>query len=242
LDKKIRKFEAEALKPKQFRHIKSCGNIFMEAHGGPTSGGSIRPSFLKNTQGNALLIAVVVIAVLCALGGLIYVFPSASNQGYSPEQPIPYSHKLHAGDMKIPCLYCHVGAEKSWHATVPALNVCMNCHRVVKTDSPWIKKIKKHYDEGTPIQWVRVHELPEHVHFPHYRHVNAGLKCQTCHGPVQEMERVYQYAPLNMGWCLDCHRGKTTPRDIKAKFYPSKDHPNWQKGQVATIDCSACHF
>src|SRR3954464_7944797 len=98
---------------------------------------------------------------------IIWNFPSASNQGYAPEQPIPFSHKLHAGDNKIPCLYCHSAAEKSRHATIPSLNVCMNCHSVVKVDSPYIQQIRKAYSDGKPIEWVRVHELPDYVYFPH---------------------------------------------------------------------------
>ncbi|MGZ6310784.1 MAG: cytochrome c3 family protein, partial [Bdellovibrionota bacterium] len=98
--------------------------------------------------------------VLILLVAAVWLFPTASNQGYAPEQPIPFSHKLHAGDNKIPCLYCHSGAEKSRHATIPSMNVCMNCHSVVKTDSPLIQQVRKAYAEGKPIQWIRVHELP----------------------------------------------------------------------------------
>jgi hypothetical protein len=183
-------------------------------------------------------IAVGIVLLLIVVCGVASVFPSASNQGYAPAQPIPYSHKLHAGDLKIPCLYCHSGAEKSKHATIPALNVCMNCHRVVKTDSPYIKQITKAYDEGRPIEWVRVHELPDYVYFPHKRHVAKGVACQTCHGPIQEMDRVYQYAPLTMGWCMECHRGQTTPKNVLQKIYPEMKNPH---GPVAPVNCSTCH-
>jgi hypothetical protein len=183
-------------------------------------------------------IAVAVALLLIVVGGIISVFPSASNQGFSPEQPIPFSHKLHAGDNKIPCLYCHANAEKSRHATVPALNVCMNCHRVVKTDSPYIKQITKAYVDGKPIEWVRVHELPDYVYFPHKRHVARGVSCQTCHGPVETMSRVYQYAPLTMGWCMECHRGQTTPKNVLQKIYPNMKDPH---GPVASVNCSTCH-
>ena len=144
-------------------------------------------------------IAVGIILLLVVAGGVASVFPTASNEGYAPAQPIPYSHRLHAGELKIPCLYCHSGAEKSKHASIPALNVCMNCHRVVKTDSPYIKQITQAYVEGKPIEWVRVHELPDYVYFPHKRHVAKGVSCQTCHGQVQEMDRVSQHAPLKIG-------------------------------------------
>src|SRR4051794_31453279 len=138
--------------------------------------------------------------ILIVLLGVAYVFPSASNQGYAPEQPIPFSHKLHAGDNKIPCLYCHSGAEKSKHASIPPLNVCMNCHSVVKVDSPYIQKLRQSFAEGKPIEWVRVHELPDFVYFPHKRHVAKGVSCETCHGNVKAMERIEQKAPLTMGW------------------------------------------
>ncbi|NDG83903.1 MAG: cytochrome C, partial [Proteobacteria bacterium] len=99
------------------------------------------------------------------------VLPRTSNQGYQPEQPIPFSHKLHAGTFKIDCRYCHTGAYKSAHATVPSLSTCMNCHSLVYPESKWMKEIKKSYAEGRPVEWVRVHELPDHVHFNHKRHV-----------------------------------------------------------------------
>ena len=192
---------------------------------------------ISNSQ-KKLGIALSLIVAVIAVAGLAANFPTASNEGYAPEQPIPYSHKLHAGDLKIPCLYCHSGAEKSRHATIPSVNVCMNCHSVVKTDSPHIQKIRKHYLEGTPIEWVRVHELPDYVYFPHKRHVAKGVACQVCHGPIQEMEKVYQKAPLTMGWCMECHRGQTTPRQVLQKVYPDMKDPH---GAVAPVNCDTCH-
>jgi hypothetical protein len=181
------------------------------------------------------------ITALIATGSFVYaVFPSASNQGYAPEQPIPFSHKLHAGQYQIQCQYCHVGVEKSNHATVPSVNVCMNCHSQVKTDSPWIQKIAEHYHSGKPIEWIRIHELPDHAHFPHRRHIQAGLACQTCHGEVEKMEVVFQSQALNMGWCMDCHRGKTTPIDVLKKKYPDVEDPRGL--QVAPLNCTTCHY
>jgi hypothetical protein len=178
-------------------------------------------------------VALVVLAALIALGGGIaaLMYPSASNQGYAPEQPIPFSHKLHAGQYKMPCAYCHVGVEKSRHASVPSLNICMNCHSVVKTDSPYIKKIRESYAAGKPIEWVRVHELPDFVYFPHKRHVAKGVACQTCHGPVEEMTEVYQFGQLSMGWCVNCHReyNANPPENLKDKHIH------------ASIDCTGCH-
>lgn len=191
--------------------------------------------------------AVLVLGVLILLvgGGLTHLFfPSASNQGYIPDQPIPFSHKLHAGDNKMACAYCHVGVEKSRHASVPSVNVCMNCHSVVKTDSPWIKKIQKHYRDGTPIEWVRVHELPDFVYFPHKRHVAKGVACETCHGDVRKMETIYQATAMNMGWCMDCHRGNSTPKNVLAEIArerPEVMDPNAYHKPVASVQCAACH-
>lgn len=178
--------------------------------------------------------------LLFAVGATVYeVFPKPSNQGYAPEQPIPFSHKRHAMDNKIACQYCHTGADKSRHATIPAMNVCMNCHQVVKTDSPWIQKLKKHYDEGKPIEWIRIHELPDFVFFSHKPHVNRGITCETCHGDIKTMARIEQSKPLTMGWCLECHKGRTTPKHILKETYPDTENPS---GPVAPTNCSTCHY
>jgi hypothetical protein len=185
-------------------------------------------------------IAAVLIGTLFVLGGVAAYFPSASNQGYAPEQPIPFSHKLHAGENKIACAYCHAGVEKSKHATIPAVNVCMNCHKVVKTDSPHIQKLTQAYQANQPIEWIRVHELPDFVYFPHKRHVAKGISCETCHGNVKEMARVEQKMPLTMGWCMECHRGQTTPRHVIAKMYPNRSAKD-PHGPVAPTNCNTCH-
>jgi hypothetical protein len=196
---------------------------------------SLSPAQIK------LGIALVIVVGLLAGGAGIAMFPTASNQGYAPSQPIPFSHKLHAGDNKIACLYCHSGAEKSRHATVPALNVCMNCHSVVKTDSPWIQKVQAAYKEGKPIEWVRVHELPDYVYFPHKRHVAKGVSCETCHGDVKTMEKVYQAKALTMGWCMECHRGQTTPKNVVANVLGRPLAPGEAPHPVADVNCSTCH-
>ncbi len=177
------------------------------------------------------LLCLVFVLVALTLGS---IFPNASNQGYAPEQPIPFSHKIHAGINKISCTYCHTGAEKSRHATIPALSVCMNCHTVVKLESPHVQNLRKHYEQNLPIEWIRVHELPDYVYFPHKRHIAAGLACETCHGDVKRMDRIEQYSPLTMGWCLDCHRGVTTPKHVVARLNP-------RGKQVAPINCTTCH-
>ncbi len=137
---------------------------------------------------------------------LILVGCEPNNQGYQPTQPIAYSHAIHAGVLKIPCQYCHIGAERGKHAGIPPASVCMNCHSQAVKDSPEVAKIAAAVKSGKPIEWVRVHRVPDHVYFNHSAHLAGGLKCQDCHGPVQAMGRVKQWAPLTMGWCLGCHR------------------------------------
>lgn len=178
----------------------------------------------------------VVAALLLACAGLAgcdytdYTVPGY-NKGYKPIQPVSFSHKLHAGDLKMDCKYCHFGAEKSKRAGIPPVNVCMNCHAVVRADSPEIKKVHAAFGSGKSIEWVKVHNLPDFVTFDHSRHVNRGLACQTCHGPVQEMVEVEQASSLAMGWCVNCHRQYTAqpPENLKDKHIK------------ASTDCTACH-
>ena len=181
--------------------------------------------------------------------------------GYQPVQPIKYSHELHAGAMKIDCQYCHSGAYKSKIAAIPSLNVCMNCHKVVKTGSPEIHKIydalgydpqTQKYDstKSRPIQWVRIHNLPDFAYFNHSQHVSvAGLKCQACHGPIQTMKEVYQYSPLTMKWCIQCHR--RTNVNLKGNAYYTnmiQVHDLIKQGKKVTaaamggIECGKCHY
>ncbi len=157
--------------------------------------------------------------------------PLGYNKGYTPVQPISYSHKIHAGDLKMDCKYCHFGSEKSKKAGIPPVSVCMNCHKTVRTESPQIQLLADFYKKGEPVPWVRVHNLPDFVSFDHSRHVNKGVACQTCHGPIQEMAEVKQFASLSMGWCVNCHRDYTRnpPPDLKAKHI------------FATTDCTGCH-
>ena len=153
------------------------------------------------------LLPVGVLAVLCTM--LIvgwFVQPDRFAKGYAPDQPIPFSHRLHAGTMQIPCLYCHSGATQSRIAGIPAAETCMNCHRVTKLESPSIQRLTALYQAGKPVPWQRIHHLPDHVFFDHRPHVNAGIACQTCHGEVQTMDVVAQRMSMRMGNCLGCHR------------------------------------
>jgi hypothetical protein len=163
--------------------------------------------------------------VLCMvfLGGC-----EPTNQGYEPEQPIPFSHLIHANKLKIDCQYCHFNADRGRYAGIPPLSTCRGCHQEVFRDSPVIQKLQKAYAAKQPIEWVRVHQLPDHAYFNHSPHVNAGVACQTCHGPVQEMEVLRQWAPLSMGWCVDCHRQTGDQLDSKIQT-------------DLMTNCSTCH-
>lgn len=161
------------------------------------------------------------------------------HQGYMPEQPIKFSHKLHAGQNQIDCQYCHTGASKGKNAWIPSTNVCMNCHKYVKKGPKYgeteIKKIHESYNNNEPIKWVRIHTLPDHAYFNHSQHVVVGqIACQTCHGPVEEMEEVYQYAPLSMGWCVNCHR--TTKVKVLGK------ESDMTVEDMGGLSCSRCHY
>lgn len=142
--------------------------------------------------------------------------------GYRPQQPVPFSHKLHVGQLGIKCIYCHAGVERSAHSPVPTVSTCMGCHLVVKAESPRLALVREAYETGKPLEWRRVHKLPDYVHFNHARHIRAGIDCASCHGPVERMGVVSQVAPLSMGWCLDCHRSPEKhiipARDISGIF------------------------
>jgi hypothetical protein len=200
-----------------------------------------------------LLTLTIVIVVLSLIGTAVAIWP-AYYQNYAPDQPIPFSHRLHAGQYEIPCLYCHGSAEYAQFAAAPGTETCMNCHSQVKTDSPWIQQIKQAHDTNTPIPWVKVHVLPDFVYFNHSRHVAAGLECQTCHGPVQSMEKVYQFEKFTMGWCVNCHRNDDYLTEDRKNWAAAKEklqgdaampemlkmlaHPEIQN---ADLSCSTCH-
>jgi mono/diheme cytochrome c family protein/cytochrome c-type biogenesis protein CcmH/NrfF len=174
-------------------------------------------------------------------------------QNYAPKQPIPFSHKLHAGQYKINCNYCHTGVYKSKQATIPSLNICMNCHSSIKegpSGKEAIGKLVAAYEAGTPIKWVRVHNLPDLAYFNHSQHTNvAGLECQKCHGPIEEMEVVRQHSSLTMGWCVNCHR-ETAVNSKDNAYYDrllkvhaaSKKKGEMTAENIGGLDCSKCHY
>lgn len=186
--------------------------------------------------------------LVAVVGGLAYFANLAVqesrrvgvNQGYEPDQPIAFSHKVHAGDNKIDCMFCHFAAEKGRHAGIPPANVCMNCHTQIKKDSPEIAKIKTALEQNKPIEWTKVHRLPDFAYFNHSQHVTSGkVSCQDCHGPVETMTRMRQDEPLTMGWCMECHRAKgITPPEGHSTEKPRKDLLTPMGG----LDCAKCHY
>jgi hypothetical protein len=187
------------------------------------------------------VIAGAVIALGLAGGGGAWEMSRVGvHQGYSPDQPIAFPHKVHAGDNKIPCLYCHYAARTSRHAGIPPANVCMNCHNILEKQTVEIEKLKEAVQRQSPIRWVKIHNLPDFVYFNHSQHVQSDVACQRCHGPVESMVRVEQFAPLNMGWCLQCHRehAKVPTGDLE-RATASLDH---RQKPAAGLDCGSCHY
>jgi hypothetical protein len=162
------------------------------------------------------------------------------HQGYSPEQPIAFPHKVHAGDNQIPCLYCHYAARTSRHAGIPPASVCMNCHTLLEKQTVAIEKLKEAVQQQRPIRWVKVHNLPDFVYFNHSQHVVSGVTCQRCHGAVESMERVSQVAPLTMGWCLQCHREQA--HMPVGDFARSALSLKQRQKPAAGLDCASCHY
>ncbi|WP_394747346.1 c-type cytochrome [Spongiimicrobium salis] len=232
---------------------------------------------------NQFLMIVTVIFLLLGSAYFVYGYfmQVGVDQGYAPIQPIHYSHKIHAGDNKIECKYCHSSARVSKHSGIPSLNVCMNCHKNINeysgnpegpskedlangyTNEFYTKEIKKLYKavgwdeenqkytgESEPVEWVRIHNLPDFAYFNHSQHVSvAGVECQTCHGPVEEMEIMYQFSPLTMGWCINCHR--ETDVNVEGNEYYAKIHEELSKkygvdkltaAQMGGLECGKCHY
>jgi hypothetical protein len=193
------------------------------------------------------------LVVLAGSALAVYVgHPEVIMTGYAPIQPVPYSHKLHAGDLGMDCYYCHYTAPHSAVAAVPATETCMNCHTRVKPQSPRLAKVRESYETGKPVEWIRVHRLPDFVFFNHQAHVTAGVSCVTCHGRVDQMIEVKQVEPLNMAWCLDCHRNpapKIRPVEhvTSLAWTPDRDPAEVgheiikAKGINPPQHCSGCH-
>jgi len=192
------------------------------------------------------------VGTIGALTAVVFVFwyyfsPKNLQVGYAPLQPVPYSHKLHAGQLGLDCRYCHANIERSAHAMIPPTQTCMGCHSIVKTESARLANVRASWDTGKAIEWVKVHKLPEHSFFDHSAHLSAGVGCVTCHGRIDEMETVRLDQPISMGWCLDCHRNPTPnlrPKDqvTNMDWRPDQAPAGWQPPNVnPPKHCSGCH-
>ena len=255
--------------------VKRTLNRFAEAKGIEIPADEQRKPLWKAFVENQFLVLVTAIFFLLASGYFVYGYfmQVGIDQGYEPVQPIHYSHRIHAGDNGIDCKYCHSSARVSKHSGIPSLNICMNCHKSISEVAPetlaegqeygvdYNAEIQKLYEavgwdgtgytgESKPVKWIRIHNLPDFGYFNHSQHVSvAGLECQTCHGPVEEMEVMYQHAPLTMGWCINCHR--ETNVKVKDNGYYTKIHEELSKkygvdqltaAQMGGLECGKCHY
>jgi hypothetical protein len=194
------------------------------------------------------------------LGGLVYAAlvvwlgfsPKTTDVGYAPEQPVPYSHALHVGQLGMDCRYCHNTVETAAHAAVPPTQTCMNCHAAIRKESEKLIPVRASFATGMPIGWIRVHDLPDYVYFNHSAHVRRGVGCVSCHGRIDSMDVVYQAELLSMGWCLDCHRNPERHlRPVEFVFeldwVPAEDQLALgrrlrEAGDInPPVDCNTCH-
>ncbi len=162
----------------------------------------------------------------------IWVVPP-KYQGYMPDQPISFSHKIHAGELKMECQFCHSTVERSAHASIPDTATCIKCHQEVASDSQDIQYLRSSYEQGIPIRWNKVHDLPDHARFSHKPHIAKGLDCTVCHGSIEKMEKVSVQSAFNMGWCINCHRQYVAE---------SQSKPAGNNVSVHLTECSTCHY
>jgi len=217
------------------------GETFMER---------LRSGLTTFTQNKAVRSASVWFFILMATKATLDgMYGIGIQQGYAPKQPIAFSHKLHAGQYKVDCNYCHTGVNRGKSATIPSANICMNCHGVIKKESPEIQKIYAAVEANKPVEWVRVHNLPDLAYFNHAQHVNVGnVQCVQCHGEIEKMEVVQQRSSLTMGWCIDCHR-KTEVNtkdnayyDKLVSLHKSKTKEPLKVADIGGLECSKCHY
>jgi mono/diheme cytochrome c family protein len=200
----------------------------------------------NTTIRSAIIWLFVLLGTKATLDGM---FSVGVHKGYAPKQPINFSHKLHAGEMQINCAYCHTGVYKGKQAGIPSASICMNCHNAIKRESTEIQKIYTAIEKNQPVEWVRVHNLPDLAYFNHSQHTNVGgLECASCHGEINKMEVVQQRSSLTMGWCIDCHR-KT---DVNAKgnaYYDAlltahnaTSKESMKVEDIGGLECAKCHY
>ena len=200
----------------------------------------------KYVVGPALLVGPVYIVVLM---WMITQNPNTLRIGYMPDQPVPYSHALHAGELGLDCRYCHNVVDRSPKAGVPPAATCMNCHQTVRAQSPVLLPVRQAFYENAPLNWTRVHDLPDYVYFNHSAHVTRGVGCESCHGRLDQMVKVYQAKPLTMEWCIGCHRNPTPnlrdPANVTVMGYKPRAGEGAEVKARLKInpptDCSTCH-
>lgn len=194
------------------------------------------------------------------IGGVVLIFivwyyfsPEFTDVGYAPEQPVPYSHQLHVGELGMDCRYCHSNVETAAEANLPPTQTCMNCHGQIQSESLALLPVRESWATGSSVEWVKVHHLPDFARFSHAIHVNSGVGCETCHGRVDRMEVVSLVEPLSMGWCLECHRQPeiflrptdevTTMGFEQPSNYVQQNVERIQhESIVPPTDCSTCHY
>ncbi len=211
----------------------------------------IFPKWLDQIRPVLLLVLLGAPAYLITIG-YYGMWPTTRTQGYMPEQPVPYSHALHVGELGMDCRYCHNTVEKSSHASIPPTSTCMNCHSMIRTEAPTLLPVRESYASGEAVEWIKVHDLSDFVYFNHSAHVTRGIGCETCHGRVDKMEEVWQEAPIRMGWCLDCHRNpekhlRPVEHVTTMGYQPAEDQSvlgarlKEEYNINPNTDCSTCH-
>lgn len=197
--------------------------------------------------------AVVALGVLSGIGLFYFAsHPDNLDTGYQPKQPVPYSHKQHAGNLGMDCYYCHNTVREAAFAAVPTTQTCMNCHVRVKDKSPLLAPVRASFESGKPVEWLKVHKLPDYVYFNHAAHINGGVSCVSCHGRVDQMIEVKQVMPLSMAWCLECHRNPAPnirPVELVTNlaWTPERDPAEIGREIIAQkhinppVHCSGCH-
>ncbi|OIQ29446.1 MAG: cytochrome C [Bacteroidetes bacterium MedPE-SWsnd-G2] len=256
--------------------VRQTLNRFAEAKGVELTesqkNGSLWKSFVQNQF--LVLVTAILLLLTSAYFAYGYFMQIGIDQGYQPVQPIQFSHRIHAGDNGIDCKYCHSSARVSKHSGIPSVNICMNCHKSISEVAPatataehskefydgeiqklyaaagWDDAEQKYTGETKPIKWIKIHNLPDFVYFNHSQHVMVGgIQCQTCHGPIEEMEIVHQESPLTMGWCINCHR--ETNVKVEDNAYYTKIHEQLSKkygvdkltvAQQGGLECGKCHY
>ena len=198
-----------------------------------------------------VVLALVTFVAGGAVTGIVWYYLSPANLqvGYTPRQPLPYSHRMHAGQLGMDCRYCHANVERSGEALIPPTQSCMGCHSMIKAQSPRLRLVRESWATGKPIEWVRVHKLPDHAYFNHSVHLNAGVGCSTCHGRIDQMEVVSVVQPMSMSWCIECHRNpgpSLRPHDqITNMAWVQTATPEAVQALAANVhppeNCSGCH-